>query len=128
MIKYRVIRTDGSTEFSTLVDAQEYFDNIDNGIEINEVNEDDSPVYEVIDEEIPTWRLKAVLAMNNMTDSVNNILDSLSEPQKTVAKIAWEYGPVTRRLSPFVVGVQQALSLTDVEVDNIFKQAKNIDA
>jgi len=127
MIKYKVIRTDGVTEFTTLELAQQYFNSIDNGIEINEVNEDDSPVYEVIDEEIPTWRLKVILAMMGILDTVNNILDGLSEPQKTVAKLAWEYGTVTRRLSPFVLGVQQALSLTDEEVDNIFQQAKNID-
>ena len=75
MIKYKVIRTDGVTEFTTLELAQQYFNSIDNGIEINEVNEDDSPVYEVIDEEIPTWRLKVILAMMGILDTVNNIWD-----------------------------------------------------
>jgi len=76
--------------------------------------------------EVPTWRLRAVLAIQNLEQSVNDALDALPQPNQTVAKRAWDYGSDTLRDSQTVVFIQSVLSLTDEQVDDIFIAAQNL--
>lgn len=123
--KYSVIRDDGRTDFLSMSEAQAYFDSIPNGIRIDVVEEDE-PLPPVNDEEIPTWRLRAVCELLELKPQIDAAIAALPDPDKTIAYNAWEYGNTTSRLSPFVLGVQQVLGLTDQQVDDIFVQAKNI--
>lgn len=80
----------------------------------------------VVPNEVPTWRLRAILAVNNLENAVTSALDQLSEPNKTIAKKAWDYGSNTERQSPTVDFIKGVLNLTDAQVDDIFVQAANI--
>lgn len=76
--------------------------------------------------EVSTWRLRAVLALQNMEDSVTNAIDQLPEPDRTVAIRAWDYGSVTDRNSQIVAFLQHKLQLTNEQLDQLFSDANNI--
>ena len=125
--KYIVVTPNSRIEFLNQSDAQDYFDSLSDGISIDVVDEnipDPQPV--INDEEIPTWRLRAVCELLGLKPQIDAAIAALPDPDKTIAYNAWEYGNTTSRLSPFVLGVQQALGFTNQQVDDIFEQAKNI--
>jgi hypothetical protein len=78
--------------------------------------------------EVPTWRIRAILAITDMEDQVSEAIDLLPEPNRTVALRAWNFGSTTERDSQTVAFLQQVLNLTNEEVDEIFLQAYNIEA
>lgn len=125
--KYTVITPNSRIEFLDQPAAQAYFDTLSDGISIDVIDEEIAEIQPVIsDEEILTWRLRAVCELLGLKPQIDAAIAALPEPDRTVAYNAWEYGNTTSRLSPFVLGVQQALGLTDQQVDGIFEQAKNI--
>lgn len=125
--KYIVITPNSRIEFLNQSDAQAYFDSLPDAISIDVVDEDIVDPQPIIDdEEIPTWRLRAVCELLGLKPQIDAAIAALPNPDKTIAYNAWEYGNTTSRLSPFVLGVQQVLGLTDQQVDDIFVQAKNI--
>ena len=77
--------------------------------------------------DVPTWRIRAILAVMGLEDTVTAAIGQLPEPQQTFASRAWNNGSTTERNSGTVVFIQQVLQLTDDQVDNIFIQAKNIE-
>lgn len=77
-------------------------------------------------EEVPAWRVKAVAKLMGLTDSIDAVLASLPEPQRTVATFAWNEGNVISRTSPTTVALGQALGLTSAQIEEIFIQANNL--
>jgi len=75
---------------------------------------------------VPTWRLRAILAVDGMEQDVTNALATLPDPDKTYAQRAWDNGSTTERNSPTVTMIKAILNLTDSEVDDIFQRAINI--
>ncbi len=96
------------------------------GTPIIEYEEEILPTPVPVPFDVPTWRLRAILALDNLEQSVTDALDQLTEPQKTIAKRAWEFGSKTERSSPTVDFIKGVLSLTDAQVDDIFVQAEAI--
>jgi hypothetical protein len=86
-------------------------------------NDDD-----LVPKEVPTWRLRAVLALDGKETDVQNAINALPEPNKTIAQRAWEFGSNTERTSNTVAFIQSVLSLTDAEVDDYFIQANELQA
>jgi hypothetical protein len=78
--------------------------------------------------EVPTWRIRAILAITDMEDQVSEAIDLLPEPNRTVALRAWNFGSTTERDSQTVAFLQQVLNLTNEEVDEIFLQAYELQA
>ncbi|NDH06592.1 hypothetical protein EBX93_11835, partial [bacterium] len=57
-----------------------------------EYEEEIIPEPAIVPFDVPTWRLRAILAISNLEQSVTDALDQLTEPQKTIAKRAWDFG------------------------------------
>jgi hypothetical protein len=126
MIKYVVHRTDGRTEFTTSEAAQAYFNSIANGVSIEQVDEVQPVTYP--DKEVACWRMRAVMELAGLKQSIDALIAALPLPDRIIALNAWEYGNVVASGSPFVQGIKQALSLTDSQVHNFFIQAENLPA
>lgn len=78
-------------------------------------------VVQQIPEEIPLWALRSVLALTGISqESINTLISSLPEPQKTVANIQWEYGNYIVRDHPLISALGAALGLSSVDIDNVF--------
>lgn len=87
----------------------------------------DYNTWAVVPMSVLTWRIRAILAIRGLEQAVNNALDQLPEPNRTIAKRAWDYGSNTERTSQTVVFIQGVLNLTDEEVDEIFIEADKIE-
>ena len=55
--------------------------------------------------------------------SIDAIMDTLPEPDKSLAKVSWEFAIEIDRLDPLIAQVGGALELTEQQVDDIFKLA-----
>jgi hypothetical protein len=77
-------------------------------------------------EEVQLWRLRTILKLNGLEQSVEIALDELEEPTKTGAKNVWNYGTTVARYSQTVLFIQAVLEMTENEVDEIFQQAEAI--
>lgn len=64
----------------------------------------------------------ALLAAGHLGE-VTAAIDQLPEPQKSAAKIEWEYAASVERQSDFVAQMGQALGLDDAQLDALFTAA-----
>lgn len=130
MTKYKLTKDNKSIDFPTFTDASNFI--IANpewhGIPIIEYEEEILPDPLNVPFEVPTWRLRAVLALDSKESDVQNAIDTLPDPNKTIAQRAWDFGSNTERTSQTVAFIKGVLSLTDAEVDQYFIDAYNLQA
>jgi hypothetical protein len=128
MIKYKLTKDNKSIDFSSLNDVALFKQTNPEWANIQPVEYEEQiiPEPQIVPFDVPTWRLRAILALDNLEQSVTDALNQLTEPQKTIAKRAWDYGSKTERSSPTVDFIKGVLSLTDAQVDDIFVQAEAI--
>ena len=88
--------------------------------EIDEANKSDVPY------EVQLWRIRTILKLSNLEQTVEIALNNLPDPQKTGALYIWNYGTTVERNSQTVLLLQSVLGLTDSQTDDIFIQAQNI--
>lgn len=58
--------------------------------------------------------------------NVQNAIDGLQDPQKSIAQVAWDYAITFDRESPLLNNLALMLGLTDSDVDQIFINAANL--
>lgn len=128
--KYKISNGTTTIDFATFTDASNFIlaNPIWAGTPIIEYEEEILPPPVSVPYEVPTWRLRAVLALDGKETDVQNAIDTLPEPNKTIAQRAWDYGSNTERTSQTVAFIKGVLSLTDAEVDQYFIDAENIEA
>jgi hypothetical protein len=128
--KYKITKDGVTIEFLTLNEANNFI--LANpewaGVAVIEFQEDIPAPEVIVPFDVPTWRLRAILAINNKEQDVENAINQLPEPNKTIAKRAWDFGSNTERSSQTVVFIKGTLGLTDEEVDNYFIDAQNLQA
>lgn len=72
------------------------------------------------------WRVRTILNLMNLIETIETALDQLEEPTKTAAKNVWNYGTTIERYSQTVLFIQSVTEMTDDQVDEIFQQAEAI--
>lgn len=125
MIKYIVVKGNTRIDFTSMEAAQSYVDI--NGGTI-ETKEEIVNVYQPVDIEVAMWRLRVVMGLAGLTQSIESAIASLPEPNKTVAESAWNYGNTIARTSAIVGAIQQMIGLTNEQTDNLFIQAELLPA
>jgi hypothetical protein len=75
---------------------------------------------------IAMWRVRATLKVMALDDKVDQLLLTLSEPKKTIATTAWNYGNIVERNSDIIKFLQAGLKLTTAQVEEIFDKAEAI--
>jgi hypothetical protein len=55
-----------------------------------------------------------------LLSAVDTAIDALPEPQRTAARIEWDYSNELQRSNPLVAALTPALGLTDAQVDALF--------
>lgn len=58
-----------------------------------------------------------------LLDAIDPAIEALPEPDRTVARIEWEYSPDVKRHNGLVDKLAPSLGLTDEQVDALFIQA-----
>jgi hypothetical protein len=72
------------------------------------------------------WRVRTILKLMNLVETIESALDQLPEPNQTAAKNVWNYGTTIERYSQTVLFIQSVTQMTDDQVDEIFQQAEAI--
>ena len=58
-----------------------------------------------------------------LLSSIDEAINTMQEPDKTKAKIEWEYAAVVERNSDWVSDLGQQLGLSDTQIDDLFRLA-----
>jgi len=70
-------------------------------------------------------RLQLVLNGFNL-NTIDFIIDSLLEPNKSIAKVSWEYATTFEREHQMLELIAQQLGITETELDTIFINAEKL--
>lgn len=95
-----------------------------NGVVTIVYNLEDTPPAPLPD--LAPWQFRAMLRLSGKEADLLAFLDNLPEPARTVAKAKLEYTLVFHRDNDLVLAAQQALSLTDQELDGLWLQAVSL--
>jgi len=71
---------------------------------------------------------QARLALNaaGLLANVETAIEAMSDPEKTVVRLEWEYATQIERTSAWVVSMGTALGLTELELDQLFISAAGL--
>jgi hypothetical protein len=75
---------------------------------------------QIVPSVITMRQARLALLSQGLLTSVETALDSLPEPQRTAAKITWEYSGEVQRHNGFVLSLAPALGLSESETDTLF--------
>jgi hypothetical protein len=82
---------------------------------------DPAPI--IVPQSVTMRQARLALLGAGMLPTVEAALDALSEPQRTAARIEWDYSNEVQRTHPFVQMLGGALGMTSGQLDNLFIQA-----
>jgi hypothetical protein len=81
------------------------------------------PVPIIVPQSVTMRQARLALLGAGMLPTVEAALDALSEPQRTAARIEWDYSNEVQRTHPFVQMLGGALGMTSEQLDDLFIQA-----
>ncbi len=67
---------------------------------------------------------RMALLAQGVLSQVDSAINNLPDPQKTAARIEWEYSNEVQRNNPFVALLGAALDMNAAQLDDLFIQAK----
>ena len=79
-----------------------------------------------IDDVTPRQMRIALVLSGVSISTIETVLNSLPEPDKTIAWIEWEYSIAFKRYNPFCVQVGMALGWTTQQLNNLWILAKTL--
>lgn len=72
-------------------------------------------------------QLRTQLVLNGFNlDNIQNAINTLQEPDKSIAQIAWDYAITFERDSPLLISLGFSLGLSQSDIDNIFLNASKL--
>lgn len=69
---------------------------------------------------LPSWRVRAILAIEGKLAAAEAFIDALPEPQRTVTKYAWENNEQVERHGVLLASALPVLGITDEAADEMF--------
>lgn len=76
--------------------------------------------------EVPLWAFRAILNVMGLASNVEQLINSLEEPQKTIANIQWNYGNFIERNHPLIDSLGSQIGLDHSQIDYIFREASKL--
>jgi hypothetical protein len=86
----------------------------------------DSEMFARLPKVVTARQARLALFQEGLLANVESSIESLEEPQKTQAKIEWEYATEINRFSPFVEMLGTAMGLTKEQLNDLFVKASRI--
>ena len=84
------------------------------------------PIVIPIPTEVTMRQARLALFQQGLLSNVQTAIDGLSEPQKTVTQISWDYAQTVKRDDDLVVQLSGALGLTNADLDGLFTLASTL--
>lgn len=80
-------------------------------------------IEEIVPEKISSRQLRSQLIIQGFNlETIEQALNQMPEPNRSLAKVDWEYATNFYRNNPMIVAVGQLLNLTSEQIDEIFRQ------
>lgn len=76
--------------------------------------------------ELAPYQFRAMLALSGKQAALDAYIAALPDPQKTIAQAKLDYSLTFRRDNDLVLAAQQALGLTDAQLDALWTSAAQI--
>lgn len=81
----------------------------------------------VVPEKVTPRQIRIALTLAGISESfIDSAIDALSEPNRSLAKITWEYSTEVFRNNPLILSLAPAMGLTSEQVDRLFIQAAKL--
>lgn len=87
---------------------------------------DGSPARPQVPQSVTMRQARLALHSISRLSAVDTAINSLPEPDRTKARIEWDYSNELQRSNPFVTLLGQAIGLTPGEIDDLFIKAAAI--
>ena len=82
---------------------------------------------ETVPEKISSRQLRSQLILQGFNlETIEQALNQLPEPNRSLAKVDWEYATNFYRNNPMIVAIGQLLQLTSEQIDEIFRQGEKL--
>ena len=82
---------------------------------------------EIVPEKISSRQLRSQLILQGFNlETIEQALNQLPEPNRSLAKVDWEYATNFYRNNQMIVVVGQLLNLTNEQIDEIFRQGEKL--
>jgi hypothetical protein len=85
-----------------------------------------APIVVPVPSQVPMWALREAVMFAGEMAAITNVLNSLPEPEKSIAWNRWEYKENIVRNSPIILQLQSMLGWSDSFVDGLYKNAAAI--
>lgn len=80
-------------------------------------------IEEIVPEKISSRQLRSQLILQGFNlETIEQALNQMPEPNRSLAKVDWEYATNFYRNNAMILAVGQLLNLTEEQIDNIFIQ------
>lgn len=80
----------------------------------------------IVPEEVLNYQARQALILAGLIDDVEAALDAMPEPQRALARNAWERRPTIRRNSELTQALASSLGLSAEQVNSLFIQAATL--
>lgn len=95
--------------------------------EIAEIEKMQAEIEEYVPEKISSRQLRSQLILQGFDLlSIENALNQLPEPSRSLAKVDWEYATNFYRNHDMIIAVGKLLNLTSEQIDEIFRQGAKL--
>ena len=82
---------------------------------------------EIVPEKISSRQLRSQLILQGFNlETIEQALNQMPEPNRSLAKVDWEYATNVYRNNAMIMAVGQLLNLTNEQIDEIFRQGEKL--
>lgn len=80
----------------------------------------------VYERTVALWKVKSILKIQGLYNTIEAALNELEEPNKTIANMSWQHAESINQFSPTVQLIKQTCQLSDEQIQGIFDAAEAI--
>lgn len=126
MNKFKITLGNQIIEFATEEAAQQYKTANNLSQEIESFTEEAVQIKFVPEVVTPRQMRVALITSGISLESIESIIDSLPEPDRSIIRVTWEYSTEFQRSNPFIASMAPLLNLTNSQVDDLFILASTL--
>ena len=72
-------------------------------------------------------QMRIALVMSGISlETIESLINSLPEPNKTITRVTWEYSVEFQRNNPLLIAMAPALGLSSGQIDDLFLMASKL--
>lgn len=126
MIKFKIVLSDKTIEFATEEEALAYKQANNLVEQIESFNEEIIQSIFVPESVTPRQMRVALIVSGISLETIEAVIESLPEPDKSITRVTWEYSTAFERDNPILNAMAPALGLNQEQLDQLFILANTL--